>query len=170
VATPETAGTALPERTRTDPTLGQLTTMKRTATREGKSPLIAIFGGISLRRQKDAILKDQSTLLYKPERSELSKRLLAEECEICGETDKIEVHHIRKLADLKKEGRREKPFWAKVMATRRRKTLVLCDTCHDDLHAGRLQKPKSRNEVTGEPDAGKLCTSGSEGGRRKRPG
>src|SRR5947209_2446294 len=25
-----------------------------------------------------------------------------------------------------------------------------------------------RNKITGEPDAGKLCTSGSEGGRRKR--
>ncbi|WP_416212319.1 hypothetical protein [Nostoc sp. DedQUE09] len=31
-------------------------------------------------------------------RSEVVQRLLAQECEICGATDNIEVHHIRKLA------------------------------------------------------------------------
>src|SRR5437879_10225392 len=35
---------------------------------------------------------------------------------------------------------------------------------------GTGRKPMSRNEVTGEPDAGKLGTSGSEGSGRKRSG
>jgi group II intron reverse transcriptase/maturase len=115
--------------------------LKATLEREGKSPLTAVFGGLPLRRNPTAILKDLPTFQYRPERSELSKRLLAEECEICGASERIEVHHIRKLADLQKEGRKEKPLWAHTMAARRRKTLVLCSTCHTDLHAGRMQKP-----------------------------
>jgi hypothetical protein len=54
-------------------------------------------------------------------------------------TDKlIAVHHIRKLADLDRYGRKEKPAWIKLMAKRRRKTIVVCRKCHTDIHAGRL--------------------------------
>ena len=73
-----------------------------------------------------------------PARSELIKRLLADECELCGATEHIEVHHIRKLADLKVKGRRERPQSMQVMArARRRKTLVVCKNCHTNIHAGR---------------------------------
>jgi group II intron reverse transcriptase/maturase len=115
--------------------------LKATLARAGNTPLTAVFGGIPLRRNPTAILKDLPTFPYRPDRSELTKRLLAEECELCGGTERIEVHHIGKLADLQKEGRKEKPLWAQTMAARRRKTLVLCSTCHTDLHAGRMQKP-----------------------------
>ncbi|MEU2030737.1 hypothetical protein [Nocardia amamiensis] len=53
----------------------------------------------------------------------------------------MEVHHIRKLADLSKPGRREKPSWIRLMAMRRRKTLVNYRACHEDIHAGRATKP-----------------------------
>jgi group II intron reverse transcriptase/maturase len=109
---------------------------------QGKYPLVAIFGGIPLRRRKGAVLVDE-----RPRRAftttELVQRLLAQECEFCGSTDEVEVHHIRKLQDLKRPGRREKPAWARLMSARRRKTLVLCMKCHRALHAGRLgEKPK----------------------------
>jgi predicted HNH restriction endonuclease len=58
-------------------------------------------------------------------------------CEVCGSTERLEVHHIRKLADLNKQGRNEKPPWVQIMAKRRRKTLVTCTSCHDAIHAGR---------------------------------
>jgi hypothetical protein len=67
-------------------------------------------------------------------RSELLQRLLADECELCGSAEKCEVHHIRKLADLSKEGRKEKPLWVKRMAARQRKTLVVCQECHQGIH------------------------------------
>jgi hypothetical protein len=57
---------------------------------------------------------------------------------------------IRKLADLEKAGRREKPIWVKQMAARRRKTLIVCRRCHQAIHAGtstasfRKQGPESR--------------------------
>ena len=58
--------------------------------------------------------------------------------------------HIRALKDLNKYEGQEKPHWRKIMAARHRKTLVLCRTCHLDLHAGRPLKHKrsrSRTEI-----------------------
>jgi group II intron reverse transcriptase/maturase len=115
--------------------------LKISQERDGKPPLVAIFGGIPLRRQKTALLQDQPIYRYEPRRSDLLQRLLAQECEVCGVTEKIEVHHIRKLADLQPEGRKEKPLWVQRMATRRRKTLILCQRCHQQLHEGTLQIP-----------------------------
>ena len=74
-------------------------------------------------------------------RNELIFRLLAGRCEICKDTAHLEVHHVRKLADLSKPGRREKPAWMHLMAKRRRKTLITCRRCHEDIHAGRATKP-----------------------------
>jgi group II intron reverse transcriptase/maturase len=100
---------------------------------ENKKPLVARFGGIELRRQKYAILNEQPKEVYSA-RSELLQRLLAQECELCGTTGNCEVHHIRKLADLEKIGQKEKPLWVKRMAARRRKTLVVCRKCHEEIH------------------------------------
>jgi group II intron reverse transcriptase/maturase len=116
--------------------------LKVIQTREGKPPLVAYFGGIPLRRKRQAILNDQPTPSYIPMRSELLQRLLADKCEVCGSQENVEVHHIRKLSDLQKPGRKAKPYWVEVMASRKRKTLVLCKKCHVDLHAGRLNVPK----------------------------
>ncbi|MER8069108.1 hypothetical protein ABTZ59_12540 [Streptomyces sp. NPDC094034] len=46
------------------------------------------------------------------------------------------------LTDLNQPGRREKPAWVRLMAMRRRKTLVICRQCHEDIHAGRPTAPK----------------------------
>ena len=123
---------------------------------DGKAPLVARFGGIPLRRQKLSPLKDQdprTTIRFG--RSELLQRLLADECELCGSTEQVEVHHIRKLADLNRRGRRERPVWAQVMAARRRKTLVVCRNCHMAIHHGRLNRQPTES-VTGEPDDAKV--------------
>ena len=78
----------------------------------------------------------------KPARNELLKRLLANRCELCQSTNQVEVHHIRKLADLKKPGQAIKPLWVRVMAARRRKTLIVCHECHQAIHAGKpTRKP-----------------------------
>jgi group II intron reverse transcriptase/maturase len=111
--------------------------------RPDKEPLVARFGGLPLRRQMNAVLRDEVPI-RRPRRTELIKRLLADECEVCGSTDQIEVHHVRKVADLKKQGRKQLPDWAKIMIIRRRKTLVLCHSCHAAIHAGKpLPQPLS---------------------------
>lgn len=79
-------------------------------------------------------------------RSDLIQRLQADTCEMCGHIGKCEVHHIRKLSNLKQRwrGRPEKPDWVKRMITMQRKTLVVCKPCHCDIHAGR-PIPKDRS-------------------------
>lgn len=124
-----------------------------TVQREGKEPLTATWGGIPLVWDSKATIRDRPHQLPWNNRSELEKRLLAQVCEVCGAThmtDKIEVHHIRALKDLNTDDGREKPRWVKIMAARRRKTLILCQTCHRDLHAGRPLKhrvSRSRTEL-----------------------
>ena len=107
----------------------------------GRKPLVARFGGIPLRRVRTAALTDQRPVMASAKRNELIHRLLAGRCELCEGTEGLEVHHVRKLADLNKPGRREKPPWMELMAKRRRKTLVTCRRCHEDIHAGRATTP-----------------------------
>jgi group II intron reverse transcriptase/maturase len=107
----------------------------------GRKPLIARFGGIPLRRQRTAVLTDQRPVMASTRRNELLHRLLVGRCEVCEAQENLEVHHIRKLADLNRPGRPDKPAWMHLMAKRRRKTLVICRACHQDIHAGRATAP-----------------------------
>ena len=100
-------------------------------------PLIARFGNIPLRRNRNATIADHSPQLFKTERTELLQRLLADACELCGSTDKVEVHHIRHLKDLNGTHRRNRPRWMEIMIARRRKTLVTCEQCHEQIHSGK---------------------------------
>lgn len=116
-----------------------------------KRPLVARFGGIELRWQKRAILDDEPREVFSI-RSEVVQRLLAQKCELCGsEAGPFQVHHVRKLADLNQPGRGEKPLWVKRMAARRRKTLVVCQACHEAIHRERPKRHAFKTETTGEP-------------------
>lgn len=103
---------------------------------EGKKPLVARWGAISLARDMKATLNDVPPFLWS-QRSELEKRLLANTCELCGSREQVQVHHIRALKDLQRKGQGERPQWVSVMAARRRKTLIVCQDCHHAIHAGR---------------------------------
>jgi group II intron reverse transcriptase/maturase len=107
--------------------------------REEKKPLIAKWGAISLTRDMKAPLKEEKVHIWS-KRSELEERLLAQQCELCGSTNQIEVHHIRALKDLKQHGQKQKPAWVEWMAARHRKTLIVCQKCHQDIHAGRSKQ------------------------------
>lgn len=74
-----------------------------------------------------------NTVMYSSKTS-LMVRLSAGQCELCGKTDcEIEIHHVRKLKDLK-----GKSYWERFMIARNRKTLALCIDCHEQLHNGKL--------------------------------
>ena len=107
--------------------------------RPGQDPLVAYWGGISLARDTRATLVDKIPPILNG-RTELVERLLADTCELCGSTVKVQVHHVRALKDLRKKGRAKPPAWMEVMAARRRKTLVVCAPCHVDIHTGRPLK------------------------------
>src|SRR3989454_2465285 len=123
--------------------------LKLTIPREGKRPLVATFGGLSLKRVKHPVIKDQVITPYPRMRSEIIERLLHDTCEVCGSKEHIEMHHIRRLADLNKEGRREKPLWMKIMISRKRKSMPLCRRCHDAIHSNRLKSKKQGNRRAG---------------------
>jgi len=101
--------------------------------REDKQDLVARFGGIPLARQKDAVLIDRLPGPVPTPRKELLRRLLARRCELCKNATTVVVHQVRNLASLGKPGP-DQPHWATVMATMRRKTLVVCAACHDIVH------------------------------------
>src|SRR3984893_10905602 len=76
-------------------------------------------------------------------RSEVVQRMLADRCELCGaEGVALQMHHIRKLADIDRPGRRPKGTWEKIMASRKRKSLAVCTDCHSAIHAGRYDGPR----------------------------
>ena len=101
---------------------------------EGKAPLVARFG-LPLRRQAVTVLNDHPPIVWN-QRVELVERLLADTCELCGSQVDVEVHHIRRLSNLRRIGRVERPDWVKLMAARQRKTLVVCRSCHHGIHTG----------------------------------
>jgi group II intron reverse transcriptase/maturase len=122
--------------------------------REGKNSLVATWGAIPLKWEVQSPIEDQPQRHQWNDRSELERRLLAQICEHCGATrltETIAVHHIRALKDLSRYEGREKPSWVKIMAARRRKTLVLCRTCHQNLHAGRPMQQRRSRSRTGSP-------------------
>ena len=66
-------------------------------------------------------------------RTNLTDRLKAEKCELCGATGKLIMHHVRNLKDLK-----GKESWERLMSTRKRKTIALCPSCHRLRHLGKV--------------------------------
>lgn len=101
--------------------------------RQGRTALVARFGGIPLKRQKHAVIVDRVPERTTHPRKELITRLLAGRCEVCEDTGEMQVHHVSQLADLDREGPNQ-PVWVTIMVKRRRKTLVVCDKCHDLIH------------------------------------
>jgi group II intron reverse transcriptase/maturase len=111
-------------------------------------PLRSLMGGLPIQR------KDVSTLgvdkeIWQPKygRTELTQRLLAQKCEVCGGTEHVEVHHIRSIKELKQRYKNKPaPAWVVNMCARHRNTLVVCRKCHDDIHAGRYDNKKVQSK------------------------
>jgi group II intron reverse transcriptase/maturase len=102
--------------------------------RHGRQPLVARFGEIPLHRRKTATVTDRQPIWVDYPHKELLTRLLADTCELCQQPGLVEVHHVRKLKDLAAPGPLQ-PQWDKAMVKRRRKTLVVCAACHNQIHA-----------------------------------
>ncbi len=78
-----------------------------------------------------------NTGMFTQQKYDLLKRLNKDQCEFCKkQDDQLEVHHIRRLKDLQQK--KHKADWEIRMCSQRRKTMVLCRECHDQLHHGGL--------------------------------
>ena len=102
--------------------------------REGKKDLVARFGGITLRQDRRAVIRDPAPGPAPYPRKELITRLRKRECELCETGATVAVHQVTGLKALGEPGRGQ-PAWAALMAKLRRKTIIVCATCHDWIHA-----------------------------------
>lgn len=82
---------------------------------------------------KDAFFDKLPNYYHAKMRTSLIDRLKARNCELCGETSELEMHHIRKLKDIAKG----KGPWEVHMIARKRKTMAVCHTCHMKIHHGK---------------------------------
>ena len=96
---------------------------------DGQSRL-ARFGGFP--RERPLATRGQNKAM-KCKGIELIQRLLSNQCECCGTAGNVEVHHIRKLG--RGAGRLPAHTWMREMIARKRKTLVVCKTCHRAIHS-----------------------------------
>ncbi len=104
-------------------------------TQKGKTKF-RFFYKESFKRQNTAYNQSCDTLpivIYITATTSLMDRLKAEKCELCGETGKLQMHHINKLKNL--EGKEK---WEKLMLSRKRKTIALCEKCHKLRHCGKI--------------------------------
>ena len=124
---------------------GPRTCFEAVRIREGnQKPLVARFGGIPLKRRKN---RDPHRSRPRPgihPRKEIITRLLRNTCELCQHSGQVRVHHVARLADLAHPGPGQ-PAWARLMAKRRRKSLVVCQPCHDQIHA---ERPPAATKAT----------------------
>lgn len=107
----------------------------RYATKRGWKTLLYYNGGF---RHTNAVDRGHIDSLprsyFRTSPSSLIARPKARRCEWCGAEDiDLEIHHVRKLRNLK--GR---AAWERAMIGRGRKTMALCVSCHHLLHAGKL--------------------------------
>ena len=115
--------------------------LRVTIEREGKKPLVAKCGESPLRVQKFNYIINENLppkVVHNP-KSELVTRLIKGECELCGDHANLEAHHVNSLKNLNRrwQGRAEKPLWVKSMIAKRRKTVVVCHQCHQQITHGR---------------------------------
>ena len=102
--------------------------------REGKKDLVARFGGIPLKQDRRAVIRDPAPARIGHPRKELIHRLPKRVCELCEHGTTVAVHQVTALKRLGRPGPGQ-PAWAALMAKMRRKTLIVCADCHAWIHA-----------------------------------
>src|SRR6266496_2940830 len=89
--------------------------------REGKKDLVARFGGIILRQDRRAVIRDPAPAPVPYPRKELITRLRRRECELCETGTTVAVHQVTSLKALGKPGPaspRGPPSWRECGARR----------------------------------------------------
>ena len=101
--------------------------------KKGGKKMRVFFNGSFKRKTTamDASCDYVANTIFNTTVSSLIQRLKAGKCELCGATENIEIHHVKRLKDLK-----GKEPWKIQMIGRQRKTLAVCIPCHNKIHHG----------------------------------
>ncbi|MGH3407749.1 MAG: reverse transcriptase domain-containing protein [Streptosporangiaceae bacterium] len=113
---------------------GPRTCFEATLKREGRKDLTARFGGIILRQDRRAVIRDPVPAPVLAPQKELVHRLRKRWCELCETGATVAVHQVAALKGLGTTGTGQ-PAWAALMTRMRRKTLIVCAACHEHIHA-----------------------------------
>lgn len=115
--------------------------------RDGKPSLAAKCGEFPLRYDRDAVIKDKiPPYVIAGGHSELTRRLLANVCELCDAKGSVQGHHVRSVKDIRRRWQKKKeiPEWVAFIMERRRKTVFVCETCHQKITQGRYDGKRIR--------------------------
>ena len=99
-------------------------------TKTGTKPLI-FLNMTDIRKSRKAKLTNVDVVPKSvTKRNEIKNRLQAGICELCGcNSEPVIVHHVKSLKALT-----GKTAWEQKMRSIRRKTLIVCGTCHNKIH------------------------------------
>jgi len=114
--------------------------------KKGGQTAYQTFYNQGFRRKRDSKVIDTDKLPaieYTYGMTSLIDRLKANKCELCGNEGVVEMHHIRKVSDIKSG----KELWQKRMIARLRKTMAVCKPCHYGIHHGFSKTA----DISGEP-------------------
>jgi hypothetical protein len=70
--------------------------------------------------------------------SNLQETSFGKACAICGSTNKIEMHHVRKVANIRSKFKVDGQSSSKLISAMNRKQIPLCYFHHKELHKGNL--------------------------------
>jgi group II intron reverse transcriptase/maturase len=107
----------------------------RYTSRKGEQK-VKLFYNASFKRKTDVSqfsCDSLPNLIMNNSSTSLVDRLKAKVCEMCGSSDNLEMHHVRKLKDVA-----HKQPWEILMHARRRKTMAVCNNCHKKIHGGKI--------------------------------
>lgn len=84
-------------------------------------------------------VEDPEEIIFSNWNKKLTKSNLFKQCVICGESKKVEMHHIRRVRDLKSKLKKKKTdFFLAQMVAINRKQVPLCKKHHQALHKNAL--------------------------------
>lgn len=107
----------------------------RYTNKQGEQKMRLFFNGSFSRKIKNlgSTCNNIPSTVVLTSSTSLIDRLKAKRCELCGAEDNLEMHHVRRLKDLK-----GKEKWEILMIARRRKTMAVCSSCHKKIHFGKI--------------------------------
>jgi group II intron reverse transcriptase/maturase len=119
---------------------------KEITIRDGKGQILASFKYRSLAKTRKFLKSDISKLNPMARLERLAnatfrtKDVLDNPCIICGATENIEMHHVRKIRNSSRAIKSD--FLTSMMSRMNRKQVPICRPCHIDYHKGLIQNVK----------------------------
>jgi 5-methylcytosine-specific restriction endonuclease McrA len=102
--------------------------------RKEQERIISFYENTDWKTNRDAFSKSEEVDLVRMATQLRTRSKLGYACCICGDSDTIEMHHVRHIRKM--SGQKARGF-LKIMAILNRKQLPVCRACHQKIHTGK---------------------------------